>query len=126
MRLLTFSKVLGPVERCGRCGLGFSTRPGYLLFDAIEGNENEVVVAAGADNGYEEGSTSVGAGPSVIDNDDTERLRSGVWILFGVSGGDDIERLSSGVWISFKDSDGDDIVISCWSDSGEWTSSALR
>ena len=102
MRLLTFSKVLGPVERCGRCDLGFSTRPG--LFDAIEGNENEAV--AGADTGYEEGSTSVEAGSSVIDNDDTERFRSGVWILFGVSGGDDI-------------------VISCWSDS-EWTSSTLR
>ena len=125
MRLLTFSKVLGPIERCGRCGLGFSTRPGCSLCDAIEGNENEVV--AGADTGYEEGSISVEAGASFIDNDDIERFRCGVWILFGVSGGDDdIERLRSGVWISFGVSGGDNIVISCSSDSGEWTSSALR
>lgn len=47
------------------------------------------------------------AGFSVIGIDDTERFRSGVLITFGVSGGDDI-------------------VISCSSDSGEWTSSAIR
>jgi hypothetical protein len=65
-----------------------------LLFDAIEGNENELV--GGADIGYEEGSTPLGAEPSVNDNDDIEGFRSGVWISFGVSGGD-VERHRSGV-----------------------------
>lgn len=91
-----------------------------MLIDATEGNENEL--AGGADTGYEEGSTSLDAGPSVIDNDDIEGFRSGVWNSFGVSGGD-AERLRSGVWISFGVSGGNDIVISCSLDS---TSSVLR
>lgn len=95
-----------------------------MLFDAIEGNENEL--AGGAETGYEEGSTSVEAGPLLIDNDDIEGFRSGVWISFGVSGGDDAAMLRSGVWISFGVSGGEDIVISCSSDSGTWTSSVLR
>lgn len=51
----------------------------------------------GAETGNEEGSTSLEAGSSGIDNDDVETLRSGVRISFGVSGGDGIERLRSGV-----------------------------
>lgn len=59
------------------------------MLDAITGNENEVV--AGADTGYgEESTTSVGTEFSVTGVDDTEKLRCGVWIWFGVSGGDDI------------------------------------
>ena len=49
-------------------------------------------------------------GSLVTGVDDTERLRCGVWVPFGVSGGDDIA------------------ISSCrsGSDSDEWTSSALR
>lgn len=94
-------------------------RPGYLLLDAIEGNENEL--AGGADTGYKERLTSVEAGPSVIDNDVIEGFRSGVWISFGVSGGD-VERLRSGVvQISFGVSGGDGAP-----DNGAWASSVLR
>ena len=77
--LLTFSKVLGPVERCGRCDLGFSMRSFELegsLFDAIAGSENEEV--AGAETGHEEGTGSVGTELSIADVDDAEGHSCGV------------------------------------------------
>ena len=92
-----------------------------MLFDVIEGKENEL--AGGADTGYEDGSTSGEAAPSVIDNDEIDKFRSGIWISFGVSDGD-VERLRSGAWISFEVSGGgDDIENSCPLDS---PSSVLR
>ena len=38
----------------------------------------------------------------------------------------DTEGLNCGVWISFGDSGSDDLVISCWSDCGEWASSTFK